>query len=251
MIYNENCLETLGRLSDETIDLTVTSPPYDDLKTYNGFVFDYKPIIKELYRATKQGGVVVWIIGDATVKGNETGTSFEQALFFKEVGFNLHDTMIWRKTNVFNFGSNNCYRQSFEYMFVFSKGTPKSINLIKDLPAKSAGQVLKGARKHADGRRDTVPDFVVGEFKKRDNVWDQATSNASFGHPATFPEQLVVDHIVSWSNELDLVYDPFMGSGTTAVAAIKTNRNWFGSEISDEYVDSANRRIDQVKNKVG
>lgn len=144
---------------------------------------------------------MVWVVGDATVKGSETGTSFRQALYFKEIGFNLHDTMIWHKPNCFNFGSNNCYRNSFEYMFVFSKGTPKNISLIKDCPAKSAGKTLKGARKHSSGVRDKVPDFVVGEYKKRDNVWDINVKSENNGHPAVFPEKLAEDHILSWSNE--------------------------------------------------
>jgi site-specific DNA-methyltransferase (adenine-specific) len=247
MIYVENCLETMERLDDSSVDLVVTSPPYDNLKTYNGYSFDFEKIAISLFRIIKDGGVVVWIVGDATTNGSETGTSFRQALHFKEVGFNLHDTMIWKKTNLFNFGSNNCYRQSFEYMFVFSKGKPKSINLIKDVPAKSAGQTLKGARKHASGIRDDVPDFIVGEYKKRDNVWQQPTSNASFGHPATFPERLATDHVLSWSDPGDTVYDPFIGSGTTAIAAIKTGRKWIGSEISPEYAKTANERIEIVK----
>lgn len=243
-VFEENCLTTLERTPDNFIDLVVTSPPYDDLKNYNGYSFDFENIAKELFRTLKPGGVVVWIVGDATSKGSESGTSFRQALFFKEVGFNLHDTMIWHKSNVFNFGSNACYRQSFEYMFVFSKGKPKSINLIKDIPAVLAGQAVKGARKHADGSRDKVPGFTVSDFKKRDNVWHMpTTSGHKLGHPATFPLQLVMDHIASWSEPGDLVYDPFMGSGTTGLAAKKLRRNWFGSEISHEYAALASERI--------
>jgi site-specific DNA-methyltransferase (adenine-specific) len=243
-MFEENCLETLARLPKDFIDLVVTSPPYDDLKNYNGYSFDFENIIAELFRVMKPGGVVVWIVGDATSKGTESGTSFKQALQFKEVGFNLHDTMIWHKSNVFNFGSNACYRQSFEYMFVFSKGKPKAINLIKDVPAVLAGQAVKGARKHADGSRDQVPGFTVADYKKRDNVWNMpTTSGQSLGHPATFPLQLAMDHIQSWSDKGDLVYDPFMGSGTTGVAAKNLGRVWFGSEISHEYAEIARNRI--------
>ena len=128
-IYNMDCLEGLKLLDDNCIDLTVTSPPYDNLRTYNGYYFDFENIAKELYRVTASGGVVVWVVGDATVKGNETGTSFKQALWFKECGFNLHDTMIWVKDGGGAVGSNKCYTQNFEYMFVFSKETPKTINL--------------------------------------------------------------------------------------------------------------------------
>ena len=133
-IYNMDCLEGLKLLDDNCIDLTVTSPPYDNLRTYNGYYFDFENIAKELYRVTARGGVVVWVVGDATVKGNETGTSFKQALWFKECGFNLHDTMIWVKDGGGAVGSNKCYTQNFEYMFVFSKETPKTINLIYDKP---------------------------------------------------------------------------------------------------------------------
>ena len=245
-IYCIDCLEGLKQMEDGCIDLTVTSPPYDDLRTYNGYSWDFESIAKELYRVTKQGGVVVWIVNDKTYKGSETGTSFKQALFFKEIGFNLHDTMIWYKPNCFNFGSNNCYKQSFEYMFIFSKGRPKSLNLIKDVPAKMSGKVLRGARKHSDGTRDIVADFVCSEFKKRDNTWFINVGTQNSRHPAVFPEQLAHDHIISWSNEKDVVLDPFMGSGTTAKMCKLTNRNYIGFEISEEYCQIAEERLKDV-----
>lgn len=242
-IHNIDCVEGMKILSDNCIDLTVTSPPYDNLRKYNGFSWCFESVARELYRVTKQGGVVVWVVGDSTINGSETGSSFKQALFFKECGFNLHDTMIWFKPNCFNFGSNNCYKQSFEYMFIFSKGKPKTINLIKDVKAKQAGKILKGARKHADGGRDKVPDFVCSEYKRRYNVWPINVQAKTNGHPAVFPEQLAQDHILSWSNPGDTVLDPFMGSGTTAKMAIETNRNFIGFEISAEYCEIARKRI--------
>jgi len=248
-IYAEDCLETMSRMPDSFIDLVVTSPPYDNLKTYKGFSFNFQRVAQELYRVLKTGGVLVWVVGDATVKGSETGTSFRQALHFISLGFNLHDTMIWKKSNVFNFGSNNCYRQSFEFMFVLSKKKPKTINLIHDVATKSFGKTLKGARKHADGSRDIVPDFIAKEYKKRDNVWELPTSNANYGHPATFPESLANDQIISWSKKADVVYDPFMGSGTTAKMAKLNKRYFIGSEISQEYVDIANARLQKTEVK--
>lgn len=245
-IYNMDCLDGLKQMQDECVDLTITSPPYDDLRKYNGYSWDFESIAKELYRVTKHGGVVVWVVNDKTNKGSETGTSFKQALFFKEIGFNLHDTMIWYKPNCFNFGSNNCYKQSFEYMFIFSKGRPKSLNLIKDVPAKMSGKVLRGARKHSDGTRDIVPDFVCSEFKKRDNTWFINVGTQNNGHPAVFPEQLAHDHIISWSNPGDVVLDPFMGSGTTAKMCKLTNRNYIGFEISEEYCQIAEERIKNI-----
>jgi site-specific DNA-methyltransferase (adenine-specific) len=242
-IYNENCLRTMARMPDNFVDLTITSPPYDDLKNYKGYTFEFESIAKELFRVTKKGGVIVWVVNDATIRGNETGTSFKQALFFQKCGFNLHDTMIWHKPNCFNFGSNSCYRQSFEYMFIFSKGKIKTVNLIKDVPAKLKGHVVKGARKHADGNRDVVPDFVVDDYKKRNNVWFITVGSKSYNHPAIFPEKLANDHIISWSSVGDLVYDPMMGSGTVAKMAILTGRKFVGSEISKEYCQEANKRI--------
>ena len=229
------------------VDLTITSPPYDKLKKYNDtLVWNedvWKDIITNLYKITKDGGMVVWITNDATIKGNETGTSFKQALYFQSVGFNLHDTMIWNKPNPFNFGSNKCYKQSFEYMFVFSKGRPKTLNLIKDVPAKMAGKVLKGARKHSDGTRDIVPDFVCSNYKKRTNVWNVNTSSVNNGHPAVFPQELARDHMLSWSNPGDIVFDPFMGSGTVGVVAQNEGRDFIGIEKVKDYYDISVSRV--------
>lgn len=239
----------MERMAPEFVDLVVTSPPYDQLKKYDGFSFDFEAVVEGLHRILKPGGVVVWIVGDSTKRGSESGTSFKQTLRFIESGFNLHDTMIWHKSNAFNFGSNDCYRQSFEYMFVFSKGRPKTINLINDLPAVMAGKIARGARKHPDGSRDQLAEFEVPSYKKRDNVWlVSTTSGKSLGHPATFPLTLALDHIISWSNEGDLVYDPFMGSGTTGLAAKMLNREWLGSEISEDYTNIARLRIREYSN---
>ena len=246
-----NNIEIMKDFVNESIDLVVTSPPYDNLRTYNGYCFDFENTAKELYRIIKKGGVVVWIINDATVKGNETGTSFKQALYFKEIGFNLHDTMIWFKPDGFNFGSNNCYKQSFEYMFVFSKGKPKTINLIKDIPSKTAGKVTGSVRKHSDGTIDRDPrTYIQGEFKKRSNVWFVNRPKVNYGHPAVFPEELALDQIKSWSNENDVVLDCFMGSGTTGVVCKKINRNFIGIELDKEYFEIAKKRIDKEKNSI-
>ena len=245
-----DCLDLMKEMVDESIDLTVTSPPYDNLRMYNGHAqqwsFEkFKDIAQELYRITKKGGLIVWVVNDSTKNGNESATSFRQILHFKEIGLNLHDTMIWHKPNCFNFGSNNCYTQSFEYMFILSKSKPKTINLLKDIPCKNANKVMKGARKHSDGTRDKVPDFICKEYKKRHNVWDINVSNNSFGHPAVFPLQLAKDHILSWSNEGDLVLDPFMGSGTTGVACKELGRSFIGFEIDENYFNIAKERIEK------
>ena len=242
--YNENCLDTMAMMPDGFIDLTVTSPPYDNLRTYNGYSFDFEAVAKELYRVTKQGGVVVWVVGDATIKGSETGTSFRQALYFKEIGFNLHDTMIYLKPNFSAVGAlKTRYAPVFEYMFVFSKGKIRTFHPIKDRPCKTAGMAKSGTIRQKDGttKRKSNEGWIQPEFGQRYNVWE--ISPQSNGHPAPFPEQLANDHIISWSNEGDLVYDPFMGSGTTAKMAIVNKRNWIGSEISEEYCKIIERRI--------
>lgn len=235
-IHVENCLDTMKRMPDGFVDLVVTSPPYDDLRTYNGYSFDFEAIAKELFRVVKPGGVVVWVVGDATKNGSESGTSFRQALFFKEIGFNLHDTMIFEK-NSSTYPANaksNRYSQIFEFMFIFSKGKPVTASLICDKPNKWAGF------KDFSGKlKNPVP-----EFSPRNNIWRYVTSFNGVKHPAPFPEQLALDHILSWSIEGDIVYDPFMGSGTTAKAALLTGRRFIGSEISAEYVQVARQRIE-------
>jgi len=234
-ILNEDCLDTMSRLPDDFIDLTVTSPPYDNLREYNGYSFDFEPIARELLRITKPDGILVWVVGDATIVGSESGTSFRQALYFKEIGFKLHDTMIYEKNSPAYPArrDSNRYTQIFEYMFVFAKGKVANNRLICDKPNKWAGH------KDFSGKlKNPVPDF-----SPRNNIWKYTTSFNGVSHPAPFPEGLAHDHILSWSNEGDLVYDPFMGSGTTAYVAKKLNRNYLGSEISQEYCQLIEERL--------
>ncbi len=242
-----NCADLMQNLQDGSIDLTVTSPPYDNLRIYKGYQFDFKPIANELYRVTKKGGVLVWIVNDATIKGNETGTSFKQALYFKDIGFNLHDTMIWCKSGGGAIGSNYCYTQNFEYMFVFSKGRPKTVNLIYDLPNHSVGTRRNTGRRLPDGTMKIELREIKNEFSRRNNWWylvHNSDIRKTGGHPAVFPEQLARDHIISWSNEGDLIFDPMCGSGTTGAMAIQTNRNFIGFDISEDYIQIARRRIE-------
>jgi DNA modification methylase len=244
-IYNEDNLETCRRMPDGFIDLTVTSPPYDNLRTYNGFSWDFEALARELFRVTKQGGVVVWVVGDATINGSETGTSFKQALYFKEIGFNLHDTMIYEQAGTGAKGSNYAYWQTFEYMFVLSKGTPRFVQRLT-FNQINGGKPRGFSPKAAciGSRADRVGVLTPTE-SVRPNVWRYPVGcNDDTVHPAVFPETLAKDHILSWSNEGDLVYDPFMGSGTTAKAAHQLKRRWIGSEISAEYVELANKRLE-------
>ena len=261
-IYNEDCLEGMKKIPDKSVDMILTSPPYDNLRDYKGFNFDFHGIAKEMYRIVKEGGVVVWVVGDATFNGSESGTSFRQALYFMELGFKLHDTMIYEK-NTSSFPSrrnSKRYTQIFEYMFVFSKGKIKTGNLICDKENKWAGHTNWGAntQRGKDGLlKETKKIKPVPKNSPRNNIWRYVvgggftTANKiSYKHPATFPEKLAKDHILTWSNEGDAVLDPFMGSGTTAVACIDTNREYLGFEISKEYCEITQERINNhVKDK--
>ena len=238
-----DCLDVLGEFDDNCIDLTVTSPPYDDLRTYNGYSFDFEPIARELYRVTKDGGVVVWVVGDQTKNGSESGASFRQALYFKECGFNLHDTMIWEKTGMLP--TQDRYYAIFEYVFILSKGKPKTMNFIEDKPNTAGGRVQKkDAVINKGNQKDGVGTFVRKHIGRRTNIWRIAIGKKT-GHPASFPEQLAHDHIISWSNEGDTVLDPFNGSGTTTKVAKQLNRRYIGIEISPEYLEIAKERLKQ------
>lgn len=249
-IINGNCIEVMKNFDENSIDLTLTSPPYDNLRTYKGFTFPFEDIAKELYRITKVGGVVVWVVNDATIEGSETGTSFKQALKFMEVGFNLHDTMIFQKTNPIPQIYRKRYNGIFEYMFVFSKGTVKTHNPIK-IDCLHAGLELNGT---------TYKNFSKGEQKRekmalpvksqkiKGNIWEyvvgkKAEDQEAKGHPAPFPCALARDHINSWTNEGDIVFDPMNGSGTTCISALKLGREYIGVDISEEYCEIARNRI--------
>ena len=252
-IYNMDCLEGMRQMEAESVDLTVTSPPYDNLRTYNGYCFDFENIARELYRVTKQGGVVVWVVGDATIDGSETGTSFRQALFFMECGFKLWDTMIYSSDKPPL--NTRRYEPQFEYMFILSKGKPNTFNGIKVASLQAGKRPGHGTfRNIGTGQKDRWSNKPVPDEKLRGNIWYYATGNQgsthddiAFKHPAIFPESLAADHIRSWSNEGDIVLDPFMGSGTTAKVARALGRHYIGFEISAEYCDIIRKRLEQTK----
>lgn len=247
-------VEFMQTLPENCIDLTVTSPPYDDLRSYNGYSFNFESVADELFRITKPGGIVVWVVGDKTDKGSETLTSFKQALYFKGIGFNVHDTMIYAKKNPMPL-THNRYEQQFEYMFVLSKGKPKTFNPLKE-ESKSAGQSNRTTIRNQDGtiRDGNAKGREVKKERYRYNIWQYGVGKGvttrddyAYKHPAMFPEQLAQDHIVSWSNPGDVVFDCFAGSGTTLKMALLNDRNYIGVEISEEYVAIANQRILDAK----
>lgn len=256
MIHQGNCVDIMSTWDKDFVDLTVTSPPYDNLRSYKGYSFDYKSVIKELYRVTKKGGVAVWVVGDAVVKGGETGTSFRQALEFIDTGWLLHDTMIYEKNGA-AYPANeksNRYSQVFEYMFVFSKGKPKTHNLICDKPNKWAGFSNFGTNsgRGKDGVLKKQNTFVIKDFSPRNNIWKinngfgyTTKDKFAYEHPAMFPESLARDHIITWSNPGDTVLDPFCGSGTTLKMAKELGRQYIGVDISPEYCEISKKRVNE------
>ena len=244
-----DCLQEMEAIPGGSVDLSVTSPPYDNLRTYNGNIAQWgehvwKSVIQELHRVTKDGGVVVWVVGDATIKGSETGTSFKQALWAMECGFNLHDTMIWAKDNAVP-TQHTRYQNAHEYMFVWSKGSPTTFNKLQE-PTKHPGTKHKKHRATGDGHLNNEEGYYITKNEKlRNNWWVQSCGSPVVGHGATFPEQLVKDHITSWSNPGDTVLDPFMGSGTTGVACKNLNRDFIGIELDPEYFKIAEKRINE------
>jgi len=257
-----NCVDELNKLDDESVDAFITSPPYDNLRDYNGYSFPFEDIARVMYQKLAKGGVIVWVVGDAVIKGSETGSSFRQAIFFQELGLNIHDTMIYEK-NGSSFPARrtgNRYSQVFEYMFVFSKGKPKTANLICDKKNKWSGWTTfgKGTNRDKDGR------LVAGKgrkptpnFSPRHNVWKYNTGKSyttkdgfAFKHPAMFPESLAEDHIMTWTSPNDLVVDPFVGAGTTTKMAAVNGRNWIGIDVSEEYVGIARQRMEVAERMI-
>jgi site-specific DNA-methyltransferase (adenine-specific) len=251
-VIQGDCLEIMKTLEDNSIDLTVTSPPYDNLRDYKGYTFDFEGIAKELHRVLKDGGVIVWVVNDGTKNGGETGTSFRQALKFIDIGFTLHDTMIYQK-NSYPFPPINRYYQQFEYMFVFSKGKPKTANIQRQENVWKQKDKHSSTQRNKDGTTSHLKYETGLDTRKMDNVWKIDTGymrgtkdKIAFKHPATFPDLLAERHILSWSNEGDTILDPMAGSGTTLKMAKKNNRKYIGIEISKEYIDIINKRLNHA-----
>ena len=246
-IYRSDCVEFMKSMDENSVDLTVTSPPSDELRDYKGYSFDFESIAKQLFRVTKKGGVVVWVVGDKIKKGNKTLTSFKQSLFFQQIGFNVHDVMIYRKKNT-PFMRSNAYTNCFEFMFVFSKDSPKTFIPLKVKTVRQGKEMLP-FNKGADG----VNKKILGELKPEKtmtNIWEYAvgyggstSDRLAFEHPAIFPERLAEDHILSWTKVGDVVFDPMCGSGTTCKMAAFNKRHYLGCDISQEYVELAKKRL--------
>ena len=229
----------------EPVDLTITSPPYDNLRDYHGYMFNFERIAGKLYQITKEGGVVVWVVGDETINGSESGESFRQALYFKKIGFRLCDTMVYKKGGQGATGSNMAYWQDFEYMFILTKGKLKTFNPLKDRLNKTEPKIKieSSGHRYANGKTKDKRIIQRKKYGKRFNVWEYHEHGTKTQHPAVFPKALAQDHIISWSNKYDTVLDPMSGSGTVPKMCEKLNRRWLACEISEEYCEIAAKRI--------
>ena len=256
IVYNCDCVDGMNQLDNNSVDLVVTSPPYDSIRSYNGFCFDYLKTAEQLFRVVKDGGVVIWVVSDQTIDGSETGSSFRQALCFMDTGFRLHDTMIYKKKNYIPL-THNRYEQCFEYMFCFSKGKPKTFNPIM-IDCLNAGKVesygVSRRRKIDDNQAmrscEETTYKATKSQKIHPNIFEYTVGSEKTGHPAPFPNDLAKDMIMSFSNEGDVVLDPFMGSGTTAYECILHKRNYIGFEISSTYCEIINSRIHKANEEM-
>ena len=246
-----DCVDLMkNKMPENFIDLTVTSPPYDNLRNYKGYSFEFKEIARQLYRVTKQGGVLVWVVGDKIKKGRSL-TSFEQGLFFQKIGFLMHDVMIYKKKNT-PFMRSNAYTNCFEFMFVLSKGKPTTFNPLKEKTVRNGYEMLTYNKKPDGINRKNLKELK--KEKTKNNVWEYAvglggttSDKIAFQHPAVFPEKLAEDHILSWSNPGDMVFDPMCGSGTTCKMAMIHNRKFIGIDISEEYIKIAKKRLHKIE----
>jgi len=253
-IYHSDCVTLMESMEANSVDLTVTSPPYDKLRDYNGYDFNFDKIAQGLFKITTKGGIVVWVVGDKIKNGNRSLTSFKQALYFQEVGFNIHDVMIYKKKNT-PFMRTNAYTNCYEFMFVLCKGSPNTFNPLKVKTARQ-GHEMMPFNKGADG----INRKTLGELKPektKTNIWEYATGlggttsdKIAFKHPAVYPEKLAEDHILSWTNPGDVVFDPMCGSGTTCKMALKNNRSYIGCDISKEYVELTEKRLGLVTRRI-
>lgn len=247
--FAADCVRFMEGMGDSTIPFTITSPPYDNLRDYRGYQFDFPAIAEQLYRITAKGGVVVWVVGDK-IKGGRSLTSFKQAIYFQSIGFQVHDVMIYQKKNT-PFMRSNAYTNCYEFMLVLSKGAPAVFNPLKEKTVRNGFEMIV-ANKKADG----INNKILRELKKektKTNIWQYAvglggttTDKEAFQHPAVFPEKLAEDHILTWTNEGMLVFDPMCGSGTSGKMAKLHSREFLCVDISKEYINIAKQRVKKV-----
>lgn len=242
VIHGDNSA-AVALLTRGSVDLIVTSPPYDDLRTYEGHSWNFYGLAHALFQALAEGGVMAWVVSDQTIEGSESLSSMKQALHFKEIGFRIHDTMIWEKPNPMP-QNHARYEQAWEYIFVCSKGKPKTWNPVM-VPAKNAGKISTGSFLRADGSRleKSGNGKPIKSEKVHKNIWPITNPGNGTKHPAVFPDALAEMIISTWSNEGDLVLDPFAGSGTSLLTAQRMSRKFIGVELNESYVAICNQRL--------
>jgi site-specific DNA-methyltransferase (adenine-specific) len=250
-----DCVAGMQQLPDCCIPLTVTSPPYDDLRTYGGHTFDFEAVAGELWRITMNGGIVVWVVGEQVKKGTETGTAARQKLHFMDLGFRC-STMIMVTSRV-RFPQRGRYPSVFDYAFVLTKGRPRHFHAICDKKNKYVGEKFRWKLRERDGRivkREHCHDKYVGVFGSRMNVWfyhvgymKTTTDKDAYGHPALMPEKMAEDFIISFSRPGDLILDPFSGAGTTSKMAMLNGRRYLGMEICENYASDSRKRLEKAR----
>lgn len=250
-LYTGDCSDVMKGWPDSCIDMALTSPPYGDMRRYKGYTFNFEAIAIQMVRTLKEGGVIIWVVGDQTRGGSESGTSMRQALHFMDLGLKLYDTMIYHKMNYPPL-THKRYEQEWEYMFCLSKGNPKTFNPIK-LACKKAGQELWGRPsyyKTDDGKLSVGADKrVVKKDKIHGNIFSYmvgSNNKHTSNHPGIFPYYLARDQIASWSNPGDIILDPMCGSGSTGVEAIKMKRRFIGIDISPEYIKETAKALKEL-----
>ena len=252
-IYQGESVEFMrNNIPNNSIDMVLTSPPYDDLRDYDGFEFDYEMMLDEIYRVLKDGGVCVWVVGDSVIDRRKQLSPFKQATYANMIGLKLYDNIIYHKTTP-SPPHKDRYFNTYEYMFVFFKGDkPKCIKLLADRKNKTAGRFTGSiTRREQCGKLTRKDGVYIGNYGIRDNIWSYDVGNNkttkdkfAYQHPAIFPEKLAEDHILSWTNEGDIVLDPMCGSGTTCKMAKLNNRRFIGIDISKEYVELSKERCE-------
>ena len=278
-IYPESNLETMQRIESNSIDMVLTSPPYANAraKTYGGIDADdyinwFIPIAKEIYRILKPTGSFILNIGDNTIDGETHLYTFEIPIVLKrEIGFKFIDPLIWHKKTTPPGKFKNRFKDGWEFCFHFSKTLDIKFNPYA-VAEKTTQVSIDRALRHKDthimksttGSGFNNPNKNLKERRNRqtgsgfgtdDNYMDSlemalpmnviycSPETRNMNHSAPFPIEIPVFFIKAFTDENDIIYDPFLGSGTTAEAALRLNRKFIGSEIKTEYVSTANNRI--------
>ena len=243
-----DCVEGMRSLPPDLVPCTVASPPYGALRHYHGnHQFDFEAAAAELWRITRPGGVVCWVVREEVVDGSESGEASEQRLFFRDLGFRLHQTIVMER-----YGSRarspGRYGESLEYAFILAKGKPATVRLLRDRRNKTAGKLVTATHRYPDGSY-RVQRYEVDEWGYRKAVWyfaqgmHVATDPVARLHQAPMPEAMAEDLILSYSREGDLIFDPFAGVATTAKMALLNHRNYFGYEINAIYHARGEERL--------